>query len=394
MAAFLTSVILSVSLYLFINDSLFAPPDVRLSVPKIKWFGSGSRVTENVGIKEFKWSIPDQEIENLKKRLEEDIPLLTRSIEGVGFDYGLNLDYLRQLMTYWKDEYDWRKAEKQLLELPQFVTEIDGMRIHFIHSKPEPKEGQVVLPLLIVHGWPGSVVEFSKIIPILNKGNDKFAFEVIAPSIPGYGFSSAPQKTGFSADQAARIFAELMIRVGHEEFYVQGGDWGSVITTSLATFYPDNVLGLHTNFPGVLSFGAAVKKALARSFPNYFLEEDEKFMLELFEGEMKWMLIETGYLHIQATKPDTLGASLTTSPIGLAAWIMEKFFADPLHKNLGKSHWPKSVLKNRYKNIVSHNIMPRGGHFAAMEEPELLAKDILAFVAKAREVKVPQRTEL
>ncbi|GMT03186.1 hypothetical protein PENTCL1PPCAC_25360, partial [Pristionchus entomophagus] len=170
------------------------------------------------------------------------------------FEYGFNANYLKKVVGHWRTKFDWHKQEAHLNSWPQFTTEIEGLKIHYYHAKPEANKYRKVVPLLLVHGWPGNVFEFYKFLPLLIdpvqykvSSFDDIAFEVIAPSIPGYGFSDAPKKTGFSQLAAARVFKKLMERVGHNKFYAQGGDWGSFVTSQLARMYPESLYGLHIN---------------------------------------------------------------------------------------------------------------------------------------------------
>ena len=333
----------------------------------------------------------------------------------------------------------------------QYTTFIDGMNIHYFHVKPKNAAGKKILPLLLLHGWPGSFLEFMKILPMLTtpRKDADFVFEVVVPSIPGYGYSDAPGQPEFNARQAARVMKELMVeRLGHERFYLQGGDWGSIITGFLSILYPENVIGYHTNFAQASSIGATVKRFVYSWFPSLLNCNEERKLVEDPTELYKMWLFESGYLHIQATKPDTLGAALTTSPTGQMAWILEKFStgtdianrdkydggltekftkeelvshamlyyvtktggtsarlyyenfgrADsgffamsemPIHVPTGVAIFPnefatmpRKILENRYKNIVTYNMMPAGGHFAAAEEPKLLADDVFAFVGK------------
>lgn len=197
-----------------------------------------------------------KDLADLKLRIRGDLTRLKNvnvaPLEDVGFEYGFNADYLiNDVASYWMTSFDWRKQEKMLNDvLPQFTTKMDGLDVHFAHIKPKNAKNKRVLPLLMVHGWPGSFVEFIKIVPMLTTPDPKrdFVFEVIAPSIPGYGFSSAPAKTGFNAGQTARIFVELMERLGHKKFYAQGGDWGSLVTGAMTTLYPERLFDLqHIN---------------------------------------------------------------------------------------------------------------------------------------------------
>ena len=213
------------------------PPKGPIPVIPDKWFGPGQRPkTESNQIKPFKIEFSDQKLTDLKSRINSDLARLKdvgiQPLENSAFEYGMNIDYLiNTIAPYWLNEYNWKKQQKMLNLMPQFKTSIDGIDVHFAHVKPKkPKNNQKVLPILMVHGWPGSFVEFTKIIPMLTEmSNEDFVFEVIAPSIPGYGFSSSPVKQGFDAIYTAKMFVKLMDRLGHDTFYYQGGDWGSFI---------------------------------------------------------------------------------------------------------------------------------------------------------------------
>nr|KAF6395226.1 epoxide hydrolase 1 [Rousettus aegyptiacus] len=328
-----------------------------------------------------------------------------------------------------------------------------GLDIHFVHVKPpELPSGRAAKPLLMAHGWPGSFYEFYGIIPLLtdpkNHGlSDEHVFEVICPSIPGYGFSEASSKKGLDTVATARIFYKLMLRLGFQEFYVQGGDWGSAICTNMGQLAPSHVKGIHLNMGFILRNFYTLTLILGRRFGRLFgyTERDMELMYPFKEKFFYKMMRESGYLHIQATKPDTVGCALNDSPVGLAAYILEKFTTwtnsefrdledgglerkfslDDLltnimiywttgtitssqryyKENLGKNimaekhqrmkvqvptgfaafpdellHVPEKWMKFKYPKLISYSYMPRGGHFAAFEEPELLARDIIKFV--------------
>ncbi|KAG8443831.1 hypothetical protein GDO86_009134 [Hymenochirus boettgeri] len=332
-----------------------------------------------------------------------------------------------------------------------------GLDIHFIHAKPANlPAGRTAIPIIMVHGWPGSFYEFYKIIPLLTDPashglDDRHIFQVICPSIPGYGFSGASHKIGCDSFAVARMFYKLMQRLGFKEFYAQGGDWGSRICTNLAQIAPTQVKGLHVNMVPALQIRPSVVLSLmfGRQFPGLFglEEEDVRRMFPFFKKVFFHLMKESGYMHLQSTKPDTAGCGLNNSPVGLASYILEKFstwtdpdfrdhedgglerkfFLDDLltnvmiywvtgsvvssmrfyKENIGKGigtakheklpvtvptgiasfpqellHCPLSWAKLKYLDIVSFNHMPRGGHFAAFEEPEILAKDIQQFVSK------------
>lgn len=437
--------ILVLTFYLLCEDLLLPIPPTP-KVPDIVW---GPKVNEE--IQEFRISVPKKVLEDLKSRIDLDLTRLSDPLEASNFEFGFNTDFLRTFAEYWVNEFDWDVQEKKLNSFLHFTTNIDGLDIHFLHAKPKEAKiaGRKVVPLLLVHGWPGSFVEFLDIIPILTAGDNNFAFEVIAPSIPGYGFSSKPAKQGFDLKQAAKIFKQLMVRLGHHQFYCQGGDWGSVITTYLTTLFPENVLGLHLNMHGVISPGGTLKNLLVAMIPGvrHLLvdsEDMEKVMNTSFVFTR--FIRETGYMHLQATKPDTLGVGLSSSPLGLAAYIMEKFstWTRPewtTHWNGGmdethpiskekiltnvmiywvtntitssmrfyKENLPldndinripaklpvafadfpselyrtsKFLLTGKFPNLIQYTRMSSGGHFAAMEVPEILAKDIFKFVNK------------
>ncbi|CAI5452344.1 unnamed protein product [Caenorhabditis angaria] len=304
----------------------------NIDVPQTGYFGSGPVKKDNTIIKPFKVNIDQQIIDDLKLRLKNSRISHNSLEDSDDFYYGFNSKHLLKLRDYWQTKYDWRKYEAILNEFPQFITEIEGLNIHFLRVKPPQGKYKTVKPLLIAHGWPGNVFEFYKFIPMLTDPkkfgiSSDFAFEVVAPSIPGYGWSDQPKKTGFSQLACARVFRKLMLRLGFGKFYLQGGDWGSVITSLLARAWPDNVIALHLNMlaiqPGT-SFLATVYEFASTVFPQILsspnLSKDYSFILKA-----KTLLLETGYMHIQATKPDTVGTSLNDSPIGLAAYIIEKF---------------------------------------------------------------------
>lgn len=212
-------------------------------------------------------------------------------------------------MDYWIKDYKWREREKHLNQFPQFTTTIQGLDIHFIHIKPKDKNVKT-FPLLITHGWPSTVmVEFNKLIPLLTTYQEKygFAFEVVAATLPGYGFSDAARKPGLGTGDIAIIFRTLMRRLGFSQYYVQGGDWGSFVVKNLATLFPDDVLGLHTNMGISSSKRSIVKTLLISLWPS--LGVDEKYVPKVYPLSkiMKGYIEESGYFHLQATKPDTIG---------------------------------------------------------------------------------------
>lgn len=417
------------------------------------WWGAGKKpLTEDDHIYSFKVQTSEKEIEDLHERI--DRTRYTDPLEDSCFQYGFNSTYLKTVVSYWRQTFDWKKQVGVLNQYPHFKTKIEGLDVHYVHVRPAHRANQKVLPLMLVHGWPGSFYEFYKILPLLTENQDGLVFEVICPSIPGYGYSDAPHKQGFDSLAAARIFLTLMERLGFSQFYLQGGDWGSLITTNMAQMKPLCVKGLHLNMcMARRGFKVMFSLMIGQYLP--FLvglsREDVRRLFPFFEKNVWNILRETGYFHIQATKPDTAGCGPNDSPVGLAAYILEKFstwtelsntdlvdgglerkfslddvltnvmiywttgsivssmrfYKENFKSNLDKRvdakmgvfvptglaafpgelmHCPRSWAQTKYRNIYSYTFMPRGGHFAAFEEPQLLANDLVQFVKNVEKV--------
>ncbi|KAE8280463.1 Epoxide hydrolase 1 [Larimichthys crocea] len=291
------------------------------------WWGTGEKpVSEDDNVYPFQVQTSDEEIKDLHERI--DRTRYADPLEDSGFQYGFNSIYLKKVVSYWRHEFDWKKQVAVLNKYPHFKTKIEGLDVHFIHVRPPHRENQKVLPLMLIHGWPGSFYEFYKILPLLTENQDGLVFEVICPSIPGYGFSDAPHKKGFDSLAAARIFLTLMERLGFSQFYLQGGDWGSLITTNMAQMKPQCVKGLHLNmFTSRKGFKVLLSLMIGRYLPFLvgFSREDVRRLFPFFEKNVWEILKESGYFHIQGTKPDTAGCGVNDSPVGLAAYILEKF---------------------------------------------------------------------
>jgi pimeloyl-ACP methyl ester carboxylesterase len=376
----------------------------------------------------FKIHVDDSVLTDLKQRLART--RFPGDIPGAGWDYGTNLAYLKDLVGYWRDKYDWRAAERRLNQFDQFTTSIDGLDVHFIHQRSRNANA---LPLVITHGWPGSIVEFTKIIgpltdPAAHGGNAADSFHVVAISLPGFGFSGKPAERGYGPERIAGVIAKLMARLGYTRYGLQGGDWGASVSRFAAINDAGHVAGLHLNFcpagppPGVKD-------------PNDGVPPNE---LERTRERQTFFETERGYFLEQSTKPQTIGYALDDSPAGLAAWIVEKFRSwsdsggnveksftrDDLLTNItlywvtqsGTSSariyyenqraggaaqkrvevptacavFPKeiSISPRRWAeaqyNVTRWTEMPRGGHFAALEEPQLLVDDIRAFFRTLR----------
>lgn len=380
-------------------------------------------------VQPFKVAVDDWVMEDLRRRLAgtrwpDEIP-------ASGWDYGSNLAYLKELVEYWRTSFDWRAQEKLINSFNHFRAEVEELNIHFIHERGK---GPNPTPLIITHGWPSSFFEMYKIVPLLadpgsHGGDPADAFDVVAPSLPGFGFSDRPTQRGMDILRVADLWAKLMTeKLGYLRFGAQGGDIGAGVTSRLGFAYPENLTGIHltsvTRPTPYLGPGARE------------LSDAEKAHLDQRE---KWQQAEGGYSHIQGTKPQTLSYGLNDSPAGLAAWIVEKyrtwsdcggdvesrFTKDELLTTItiywitqtissstrmyyenqrqvwslksgervqvpsGIALFPQEISRpprewaERSYNVCRWTEMPRGGHFAALEEPELLAQDIRAFFREA-----------
>src|SRR6266853_1166482 len=374
--------------------------------------------------------IPEPAIADLRERLAR--ARFPDQAPGPAWSYGTDLEYLRQLVDYWGRSFDWRAQEARLNAFPQFKTGLFDIGLHFLHVRGQ---GPSPLPLLLLHGWPGSVFEFLDIIPRLTDparfgGDPADAFTVVAPSLPGYGLSFKPGQSRFGVEEIADCVAELMHDVlGYTRFGAQGGDWGAAVTSRLGYAHADRMIGIHINL-----MMAAGRDPSSFSNPT---EEERQYLSELAH----WTREETGYQWIQGTRPQTLAFGLTDSPAGLAAWIVEKFRAwsdcggdvesaisrdrmladialywftgaigssfwpyyarlhgpailpvgDTISVPAGYAQFPREILKpprsaaaRVFTDIRRWSIMPKGGHFAALEQPELLAGEVRAFFRDLR----------
>jgi pimeloyl-ACP methyl ester carboxylesterase len=399
----------------------------RLSCLIVLVLASAPLLQTQEAIVPFTIRVGDDVLADLKQRLART--RLPGEISGSDWDYGTNLAYLKELVTYWQQKFDWRAAEKRLNQFDQFKTTIDGVEIHFIHQRSKNPNA---MPLAITHGWPGSVAEFTKVIgpltdPVAHGGNAGDSFHVVAMSLPGFAFSGKPTERGYGPERMAGILAKLMARLGYTKYGLQGGDWGSSISRFAALNDASHVAGLHLNFclagpqPGAKD-------------PNEGVTPTE---LERTRARQTFFETERGYFLEQSTKPQTIGYSLDDSPAGLAAWIVEKFRSwsdvngdverkftkDELLTNImlywvtqsGSSSariyyenqrakpaqgrvqvptacavFPKEIniaprrwVEAQY-NVTRWTEMPRGGHFAALEEPDLLVADIREFFRTVR----------
>ena len=377
-------------------------------------------------ITEFKCHISQSAIDDLRSRLRQT--RWTDEIKRSDWQYGANLSYIRELADYWLNKFDWRKVEDEINQYPNYIAEVDGTKIHFLHVKGKGKKS---VPLIITHGWPGSFLEMNKLIIPLTT-NPEFSFDLIIPSIPGFGFSQKINVPGCNLWFIADLWSKLIKELGYEKILAQGGDFGAGISTALALKHPEDVLGLHLNYiPGSY-------------FP--FLSKTEKLTEEEILSQKNaedWYTTEGAYSHQHRTKPLTLAYALNDSPVGLCAWIVEKFYGwsdcngniesvftkDELLSNVSlywytetihssirlyneNSQVPLHFSKNDFVNTPvgiarfhkeepfpprkfierGYNIqhwtdIPKGGHFAAMEQPALLANDIIQFAKTLNHIK-------
>jgi pimeloyl-ACP methyl ester carboxylesterase len=389
-------------------------------------------------IRPFQVSIPDAELDDLRRRIKETKWPDRETVDDNS--QGVRLETIQKLARYWAEDYDWRRIETKLNSLPQFLTEIDGLDIHFVHVRSKHENA---LPIIITHGWPGSIIEQLKLIePLTNPeahgGSASDAFHVVIPSIPGYGFSGKPTTTGWDPARIARAWTELMKRLGYTKFVAQGGDWGAIITDVMAEQKPPELIGIHVNMPGVIP--PDVSKALKNNEPAPAnLSAEEK---RTYEELASFLTKGVGYGFEMATRPQTL-YGIADSPIGLAAWLFDHGdgFAQPtgtwtsaIHGrdidghspgtltlddildnitlfwltntaiSSGRLYWenklgyfdavdvsipaavsvfpgefyeaPRSWTERAYHNLVHFNRLPAGGHFAAWEQPKLFSEEL------------------
>ena len=368
-------------------------------------------------IKPFSIHVADSDLQDLDQRLA--LARFPEKETPDDWSQGVPLEYIREVVDYWLDDYDWRRAESRINAFDQFTAEIDGLDIHFLHVRSEEPNA---LPLVLTHGWPGSIVEFLKVIepltnPAAHGGDSGDAFHVVCPALPGYGFSGKPAGTGWGVEKIASTWAVLMERLGYDRYVAQGGAWGSAVTTALGVADPNHCAAIHLS--------------MVSAFPDPDtmdnLTELEQGAIAALKHYQDW---DSGYSKQQSTRPQTLGYALVDSPVGQAAWILEKFWAwtdcdghpenvlsrDEMLDNImlywltgsgassarlywesfgsfgatkeittptGCSIFPKEIARcsrrwaeKRYANIIHWNELDKGGHFAAFEQPELFVGEV------------------
>lgn len=245
-------------------------------------------------------------MDDLRHRLENAREFVAPLL-GAKQEYGLNSTLLKEIVDYWKTDYKWSEREAYLNKYPQFTLKVQGLNLHYVHIKPEVKPEEKILPIMLLHGWPTTPRDFYELIPHLIKPIDGVAFEVVAPSLPGYGFSEGTRRMGLGPAHTAVIMKNLMQRLGFSKFYLQGGDWGSVVASYISILYPENILGLHLNMTTVLTPIANLKLFVGSYFPRLVVDEENQKRLYPLGRLFRLLMNEMGYMHIQATKPDTIG---------------------------------------------------------------------------------------
>jgi pimeloyl-ACP methyl ester carboxylesterase len=375
-------------------------------------------------IQPFRIAASDAALEDLRRRLRT-----TRWPERETVDdwsQGIPLAYVQDVCAYWAEKYDWRARETRLNRFAQFRSEIEGIGIHFVHVRSPHADA---LPLVITHGWPGSIVEFQKVIepltnPTAHGGEAKDAFHVVCPSLPGYGYSDKPARAGWKVERIADAWAELMGRLGYARYVAQGGDWGAMVTTRIGIQDEAHCAAIHLNMPIAPPDPATMAD----------LTEREQSALAGMQHYQEW---DSGYSKQQSTRPQTVGYGLVDSPAGQAAWILEKFWAwtdcnghpenvlgrdelldnlmlywlpgtaassarlywesfrtpslDPVRIPVGCSIFPKEIFRTsrrwaekRFERLIHFEEMEKGGHFAAFEQPELYVREVRTCFRKVR----------
>ncbi|MEK1850674.1 MAG: epoxide hydrolase family protein [Phyllobacterium sp.] len=397
---------------------------------------ASTQAAEDTSIRPFSVHVPEEVLTQLRRRIQETRWPDRETVYDQS--QGIQLAKLKPLVEYWGTGYDWRKAEAKLNSLPQFVTKIDGIDIHFIHVRSKHPNA---LPVIITHGWPGSVFEELKIIdpltnPTAHGGNAEDAFDVVIPSMPGYGFSGKPTGIGWGPDQTARIWAELMKRLGYSRYVAQGGDWGSPVSSAMARQALPGLLGIHINLPAVVPPEVAAVLAAGGPAPAG-LSEQERATFDVLSAAAK--MGNRSYAVMMGTRPQTIGYAITDSPAGLAAWMLGHpgfatwtYSSDDPEKSpdevlddvtlywltnsatsSGRLYWeygggrspvlaagemtseislpvaitvfpgesyraPETWARRAYRNLTYFHEVDKGGHFAAWEEPELFSAELRA----------------
>ena len=374
-------------------------------------------------IEKFKVNIPQSELDDLNDRIKK--VRWPDEIKNSDWKYGTSLSYIKELADYWLEEFDWRIIEKEINSFPNFIADVDGNQIHFLHIKSNKKNA---IPIIITHGWPGSFLEMLKIIPHLTESEES-PFDLVVPSIIGFGFSKKPTENGSDYGYNAELWHKLMLKLGYNKYGVQGGDIGAGISIKIAQKYPKSIIGLHLNY-------------ISDSYKPYSEENEniDTHIVKFQKATQMWNEREGAYASLHSTKPLSLAYGLNDSPIGLCGWIIEKFNAwsdnngdiensftkqellanvtlywltQTIHSSIRMYHeisnsplkfekddfvktpvgfakFPKEIPTpprdyiEKGFNVVHWTEMPKGGHFPALEQPKLLADDIIRFFEKLK----------
>ena len=375
-------------------------------------------------VQPFRIAIPEADLDDLRARLART--RLPEKETPDDWSQGIPLSYVRELIAYWKNGYDWRICEARLNALPQFTTRIDGLGIHFLHIRSPHANAQ---PLVLTHGWPGSIIEFMKVIgpltdPVAHGGEARDAFHLVCPTLPGFGFSDKPTQPGWSIEHIANAWAQLMARLGYTRYFAQGGDWGALVTAAIGMQDTEHCAAIHMNMPIAPPDPANMEN----------LTEREQSALAGMKHYQDW---DSGYSKQQSTRPQTLGYGLADSPAGQLAWIIEKFWSwtdcdghpenvltrdelldnvmmywltnsgassgriywesfgktntNPISIPVGCSIFPKEIFRTsrrwaekRFSNLIHFNDLDKGGHFAAMEQPASYLDEVRTTFRKVR----------
>ena len=375
-------------------------------------------------VQPFRIAIPEADLDDLRARLART--RLPERETPDDWSQGIPLSYVRELVAYWKNGYDWRICEARLNALPQFTTRIDGLGIHFLHVRSPHADAQ---PLVLTHGWPGSIIEFMKVIgpltdPVAHGGDARDAFHLVCPTLPGFGFSDKPTQPGWNIERIANAWAQLMARLGYNRYFAQGGDWGALVTAAIGMQDTAHCAAIHMNMPIAPPDPANMDNLTPR----------EQSALAGMKHYQDW---DSGYSKQQSTRPQTLGYALADSPAGQMAWIIEKFWSwtdcdghpenvltrdelldnvmmywltnsgassgriywesfgktntNPISIPVGCSIFPKEIFRTsrrwaekRFSNLIHFNDLDKGGHFAAMEQPASYLDEVRTTFRKVR----------
>jgi pimeloyl-ACP methyl ester carboxylesterase len=393
--------------------------------------------SDKTAFRPFKVNVPEEEITELKRRIKATRWPEKETVSDQS--QGTQLATIQELARYWANEYDWRKIEARINSFPHFLTEIDGLDFHFIHVRSKHEDA---MPIIIAHGWPGSIIEQMKLIepltdPTAYGGSTSDAFHVVIPSMPGYGYSGKPTTTGWGPDRVARAYGELMTRLGYTKYVAQGGDWGAIVVDLMGVQEPKGLIGIHTNMPGVFPPGVDAALWAGNPLPSGLSDEEKKACYQVSHSGSQGGENKFYYAFFMGTRPQTL-TGLADSPVGLAAFMIDhdwkslaliaRSFAgvnegltrDDVLDNIShfwftnsgvsasRMYWeireagisffgvkgvnklpvavsvfpdelyeaPKSWAEKAYPNLIHYNKLPKGGHFAAWEQPEFIISEL------------------